>query len=84
MVEMEKVKFSLKPIEEKPTRTYRKGSKYDPILKAFLEGKDKLATVSVENKDPNYLRTQINKRINAKGYKVTVSVVGNQVYLEKA
>ncbi len=74
MVKMEKVKFSLKPVEEKPPRRYRKGSKYDGILEAFLEGKDKMVTVSVEGKEPNYLRTQLNKRINAKDYSAVVKV----------
>ena len=45
------------------TRRYRKGSKYDPILVAFMEGTDTLVTVKVESKDANYLRTQLNKRI---------------------
>ncbi len=82
---MSDVKFNLKPVEKKPTRRYRKGSKYDPILDAFLEGDDGLVEVSIAGKDANYLRTQLNKRIEARelGDRVKVSVVNNVAYLEK-
>ena len=80
---MSEVKFDMKPVEKKPSRRYRKGSKYDPILDAFMAGEDKLVNVTVEGKDANYLRTQLNKRIEAKGLKVKTSVVNNVLYLEK-
>ena len=82
---MNEVKFNLKPVTEKPSRRYRKGSKYDPILDSFLEGEHELVKVEVRNKDANYLRTQLNKRIEARGIedKVKVSVVNNVAYLEK-
>ena len=76
--------FSLKPVKKKPARKYRKGSKYDPILDAFIKGTDRMVTVSVPNKDANYLRTQLNKRIDAREEKkIKVSVVNNIAYLEK-
>jgi hypothetical protein len=80
------VKFDLKPVEKKPSRKYRKGSKYDPILDSFMEGEHDLVKVEVENKDANYLRTQLNKRIEARelANRVKVSVVNNIAYLEKA
>ena len=83
---MSEVKFDLKPVRRKPSRKYRKGSKYDPILDQFIKGTETLVEVSVEGKDANYLRTQLNKRIEAKrlGNKVKVSVVNNVAYLEKA
>lgn len=83
--EMSDLKFDLKPVDKKPTRRYRKGSKYDPIVDAFLTGTDSLVEVSIEGKDANYLRTQLNKRIEARelGDKVKVSVVNNVAYLEK-
>lgn len=80
---MSEMKFELKPRKKKPSRKYRKGSKYDPILDAFMEGTDNLVEVAVEGKDGNYLRTQLNKRIEAKGLKVMTSVVNNVLYLEK-
>ena len=81
---MSDVKFDLKPVDEKPSRRYRKGSKYDPVLDAFVEGTDNLVAVNVEGKDANYLRTQLNKRIEARNLSgVKVSVVNNATYLEK-
>jgi len=81
---MGEVSFNLKPVSEKPSRRYRKGSKYDPILDAFMSGLDTLVTVEVSGKDANYLRTQLNKRIDARKLTgVKVSVVNNIAYLEK-
>ena len=81
---MSEVKFNLKSVSEKPSRRYKKGSKYDPILDAFMEGTEGLATVEVPEKDANYLRTQLTKRIDARDLRnVKVSVVNNVCYLEK-
>ena len=81
---MPEMNFNLTPVEEKPSRRYRKGSKYDPIIDAFMEGSDDLVVVAAENKDANYLRTQLNKRIEARNLEgVKVSVVNNSAYLEK-
>jgi hypothetical protein len=81
---MSDVKFDLSPVEKKPSRKYRKGSKYDPIIDAFLKSANDLVTVEVEDKDANYLRTQLKKRIDARELdNVEVSVVNNAVYLEK-
>jgi len=81
---MSDVSFNLQPVEEKPTRKYRKGSKYDPLLDAFMSGVNDLVAVNVAGKDANYLRTQLNKRIDARNLPgVKVSVVNNVCYLEK-
>ena len=80
---MSGVSFDLSPVDEMPRRKYRKGSKYDPILDAFLEGNHNLVTVEVPGRDGNYLRTQLKKRVDARGLNVDVSVVNNKVYLEK-
>lgn len=80
---MSEVKFDLTPVEKKPSRRYRKGSKYDPILDAFIESEDTLVEATVEGKDANYLRTQLNKRIEARNLKLKTSVVNNVLYLEK-
>lgn len=82
---MSDVKFNLKPVTEKPSRKYRKGSKYDPILDAFIQGAHDLVEVNVEDKDANYLRTQLNKRIEARNLKgqITVSVVNAIAYMAK-
>ncbi|GAF80610.1 unnamed protein product [marine sediment metagenome] len=81
---MSDVSFTLQPVSEKPSRKYRKRSKYDPIIDAFLEGENNLVVVSVENKEANYLRTQLKKRIDARNIEtVKISVVNNVCYLEK-
>lgn len=82
---MSEMKFSLKPVKKKPSRRYRKGSKYDPIIDAFISSSDELVEVKVEGRDANYLRTQLNKRIEARDLKekVKTSVVNNVLYLEK-
>lgn len=81
---MSDIMFNLQPVEEKPTRKYRKGSKYDPLLDAFTSGPNDLVSVNVEGKDANYLRTQLNKRIDARNlHSLKVSVVNNVCYLEK-
>ena len=82
---MSEMKFSLKPVKKKPSRRYRKGSKYDPIIDKFLGAASELVEVKVESRDANYLRTQLNKRIEARDLKdkVKTSVVNNILYLEK-
>lgn len=82
---MSDVKFDLEPVEKKPSRKYRKGSKYDPIIDSFLESEHDLVKVEVSGKDANYLRTQLKKRIDARDLQsnVEVSVVNNIAYLEK-
>lgn len=79
------MKFELEPVDEKPDRKYTKGSKYDPILDKFMKGKQDLVVVKVSGKDPNYLRTQLMKRIEARelGKEIEVSVINNETYLEK-
>jgi hypothetical protein len=82
---MSDIEFDLKPVTKKPSRKYRKGSKYDPIIDSFLESEHDLVKVEVPNKDANYLRTQLKKRIDARELQdqVEVSVVNNVAYLEK-
>ena len=84
-LQLSEVKFDLQPVTKKHSRKYRKGSKYDPILDSFMSSEHNLVKVEVKNKDSNYLRTQLNKRIEARDIsdKVRVSVVNNVAYLEK-
>ena len=83
MIAMSEVKFDLKPVKKKPRR-YRAVSKYDPILDAFMGGKDSLVEVSVEGKDAYYLRMQLGKRAKARDLKgIKVSAVNDVCYLEK-
>ena len=78
--------FNFSPVTKKPSRKYRKGSKYDPVLDAFKSGKNNLVAVNIEGKDANYIRTQLNKRIEANKTKYRgfeISVVNDICYLEK-
>ena len=82
---MSDIKYELGPVEKKPRRRYRKGSKYDPLIDSFLNGQHNLVKVEAVGKDANYLRTLLKRRIDARDLsnKVEVSVVSNNTYLEK-
>ncbi len=82
---MADVSFKLVDVEKKPSRRYRKGSKYDPIIDQFCNSKSKLVKVELKGKDANYIRTQLKKRIDARdmGSQIEVSVVNNIAYIEK-
>lgn len=81
---MSDLTFNLDPVEEKPIRKYRKGSKYDPLIDAFISGPNDLVAVSVDGKDANTMRTQLKKRLESRNLSgVQVSVVNNVCYLEK-
>ena len=82
---MSGIRFSLSPVRNKPSRRFRKGSKYDPIIDQFLSSEMTLATLNVPNKDANYIRMQLKKRIDARDLNnsINVSVVSNKTYLEK-
>jgi len=82
---MSDISFNLIEIESKPHRKYRKGSKYDPIIDKFCEGKSDLVKVDVPGREANYLRMQLKKRIDARELdkQIEVSVVNNIAYLEK-
>ena len=82
---MSDIEFTMVSVEGKGSRKYRKGSKYDPILDQYIKNIDTqpLVRINVTDKAPNYVRTQLNKRIETRGLDVSVSVVNNIVYLEK-
>ncbi len=77
-------KFTFKPVDSKPSRKYRKGSKYDPVIEGFKASEYKMVKVEIEGKEANYIRTQLNKRLEAtKDESIKVSVVNNICFLEK-
>ena len=82
---MIKVEFELSPVEKKPSRRFRKGSKYDPIIDAFLRSNNDVVIVNVKGKDANYLRILLKKRIDVRELNdaIRVSVINDEVYLEK-
>lgn len=78
------VKYEFHDVVELPPRTSKKkGSKYSPIINGFLEsGKDKVRVDIVSDRDSNYLRTQLKKRIDVEKLdkKVEVSVISGDIY----
>jgi len=85
---MSDISFNIQPVDEKPkrkNRAARKGNKYEPIIIAFLDNKQSLVRVEGTGLDPNYLRGQLMKVLEAKGGgSVEVSVRNKAVYLEKS
>jgi hypothetical protein len=77
--------FNLTEVEKKPSRTFSKKAKYDPIIIKFCEGTSNLCQIDVPGRNANYIRLQLSKRINARGLdkQIAVSVVNNIAYLEK-
>jgi len=77
--------FELKPVDERPKRRLKKGSKYDTIIDRFLTENHDLVRVEVKDKDAGYIRINLNRLIISRGMKdkVKASVVSGGVYLEK-
>ena len=84
---MSDIRFNIQPVEEKPDRTkppYRTGSKYEPIIEAFMESEHDLVRVEGTGIEANYLSGQLKKVITVKDIdSVQVSVRNKEVYLEK-
>ena len=79
------MRFELKPVDERPKRSFKKGSKYNPIIDRFLIEKHDLVKVEVKDKNVGYIRYYLNRLIISRGMKdrVKASVVSGGVYLEK-
>jgi hypothetical protein len=78
--------FSIEAVKEKSkNRTMRgkKGSKYEPIVTAFLESDHQLGRVDGTGKRANNLALNLNKLIKKRGDSVKVSIRNGEVYLEK-
>ena len=82
---MSDLNFELEPVAKKPSRRYRKGSKYSPIIDAFVKGEHRLVKVDIPGKEANYIRIQLKKRIDVLDLNnnISVSVVNGVAYLEK-
>ena len=82
---MQGIDFILTPIDDKPTRTYRKESIYDPIIDEFLVSDMNIVIVNAEKYNANYLRLQLRNRIIKRNLdsKLLASVVNDKTYLEK-
>ncbi len=80
------MKFTINPVKKKPTRKYRKGSKYDPVIANFVKANVPLVEVEVEGKTASYLSTQLGKRLedNPKLAHISVSTANGMCYLENS
>ena len=79
------VSYKLVPIKELPKKKYMKRSRYDGILDDFIAMAEKEGVRVVEVKadqEPNYLRSQLKKRIERRELPVKASVINGRVYLE--
>ncbi len=84
---MSDISFNIQPVEKKPDRKksqHRTGSKYEPIVTAFLESEHDMVRVDGTGIEANYLSGQLKKIITVKEVdSVQVSVRNKEVYLEK-
>jgi len=84
---MSDISFNIEPVDMKPKKegpSRRTGSKYDPIIEAFLESEHSLVRVEGTGRDAYYLAAQLKKALDSKDVNsVAVSVRNKQVYLEK-
>jgi len=84
---MSDIRFKIQPVEEKPDKKqspHRSGSKYEPIINAFMDSKHSLVKVEGTGIEANYLSGQLKKVISVKDIdSVQVSVRNKEVYLEK-
>ena len=84
---MSDVSFNIEPVDKKPKKEghpRRTGSKYYPIIEAFLESEHRLVQVEGTGRGAYYLSMQLKKVLDRKGVNsVAVSVINKEVYLEK-
>ena len=81
---MSEIEFSMSSVTQKRVRESRYGgSKYDPIIDAFLNGGDKLVEITVPGKKGSYITTQLGKRIKKRKLDLNVESVGDYVYIER-
>jgi hypothetical protein len=83
---MSGISFNLQPVGEKPEKETKapRGSKYEPIVDAFLGSGHSLVRVEGTRLEANYLAGQLTKVIKSKGIdSIAVSVRNKEVYLEK-
>jgi len=80
---MSAVKYEMKPVTKKRPRTKLTKSIFDPLIDAFIESGHELVEITVENKKPSYMVTQLKQRIKRRELDIEASHGGGFVYLEK-
>ena len=84
---MSNINYNIQPVYKKPVKKkppYKTGSKYEPILTAFLESDHELVRVDGTGLTGNYLRMQLVRIIKKNSItSVKASVRNGELYLEK-
>lgn len=80
---MSEIKYEMKPVTKKHPKTKQFRSIYDPMIDAFIKSEQELVEITVEDKAPSYLVTQLKKRIETRELDIEASHGGGFVYLEK-
>jgi len=80
---MVEVKYEMKPVTKKRPKTKYIKSIFDPLIDAFIESGQELVEITVKDKTPSYMVTQLKKRIEKRELDIEVSRGGGFVYLEK-
>jgi hypothetical protein len=78
-------KFKVEKVDTFPEKSYIKSSKFDAIIKGFLDAKTDKAKVSVPELEgkASYLTNRINQRIELLKVDVVARAINGVVYLEK-
>ena len=80
---MSEIKYEMKPATKKRAKSKRISSIFDPLIDAFIESGHELVEITVEDKKPGYMVTQLNQRIKRRELDIEASHGGGFVYLEK-
>ena len=80
---MSEIRYEMKQVTEKRAKRKRFRSIFDPMIDEFIESGQDLVEISVEDKKPGYMVTQLKQRIERRGLDIDVSHGGGFVYLEK-
>jgi len=80
---MSEIKYEMKPVTEKRPKKKRIRSIFDPMIDAFISSGQELVEITVEDKKPSYMVTQLKKRIEKRELDIEVSHGGGFIYLEK-
>ena len=80
---MPEIKYEMKPVEKKREKIKRISSIFDPLIDAFIKSGHTLVEITVEDKKPGYMVTQLKNRIKKRELDIEASHGGGFVYLEK-
>ncbi|MCK4697186.1 MAG: hypothetical protein KAT53_02645 [Dehalococcoidia bacterium] len=80
---MSKIRFEMRPVNEKREKLSIKASRYDPIIDEFIKSGDELVEITVEEKKASYIASQLKKRIGVRRLEIESSAAQGFVYLEK-